>query len=83
MMLYREMDDMESMEEEEMMNESIDSRSADPSSQPALSSGWFLFSSYDSIVMFEDRKGDRDNLVVDQMYSGDCCLFSLNTIFII
>lgn len=38
-MLYREMDDMESMEEEEMMNESIESRSADPSSQPALSSG--------------------------------------------
>lgn len=37
--MCREMDDVESMEEEEMMNESIESRSADPSSQPAPSSG--------------------------------------------
>lgn len=83
MIMCREMDDVESMEEEEMMNESIESRSADPSSQPAPSSGWLLFSFYDCIVIFEDRKGDRDNLVVDQMYSGDCCLFSLYCIFII
>lgn len=38
--MCREMDDVESMEEEEeMMNESIESRSADPSSQQAPSSG--------------------------------------------
>lgn len=26
-------------------------------------------------LCFEDRKGDKDNLVIDQMYSGDVCMY--------
>ena len=34
-------------------------------------------------LCFEDRKGDKDNLVVDQMYSGDVCMYGLLLVLIL